>query len=88
MEDIGGGSWPPGMMKVVLPERQGAPTLAKGSEFWAFLFEGNKVLAWEIGSLLRDKDFGESNRDFGIKMSLGSNPSSAILHLCGLGQVT
>lgn len=75
-------------MKVVLPERLGAPASAKGSEFWAFLFEGNKVLAWEIHSVPRDKDFGDSTRGFAIKISLGSNPSSARLHLCGLGQVT
>lgn len=41
------------MMKMLLPERLGTPTSAKGSEFWAFLFEGNKVLFLEIKILVR-----------------------------------
>lgn len=45
----------------------GALTSAKASEFWAFLFEGSKVLAWEICSTLRGKDFGEGSLDFGCK---------------------
>jgi len=49
------------------PREMGALTSAKASEFWAFLFEGNKVLAWEICSILRGKDFGESSIDFGGK---------------------
>lgn len=75
-------------MKVAFPERLGTPASAKGSEFWAFFFEGDKVLAWEIHSVLRDKDFGDSGRGFAIKSGLGSNPSSAGLQVCGLGQVT
>lgn len=44
------------MMEVVLQDRVGAPTSTKGSEFWAFFFEGNKVLAWETCCILREKD--------------------------------
>lgn len=40
-------------MKVLLPERLGTPTSAKGSEFWAFLFKGNKFLFLEIEILVR-----------------------------------
>lgn len=80
--DTGRRRQPPGTMVVVLHERLGAPTSAKGSEFWVFFFEGNKALAWEICSDLRDKDFGESSRGCGITINLGSIPNSAILYLC------
>lgn len=61
----GGGTLFPGF----LPGKLGTLTPAKGSEFWAFLFEGNKVISWEIHSILREKDFGESRRSFGFKTS-------------------
>lgn len=36
------------------PEKLQVLTSAKRSEFWAFLSEGNKVLAWEIYPILKD----------------------------------
>lgn len=41
------------MTKALLSERLRTPTLAKRSEFWAFLFQSNKVLFLEIKILVR-----------------------------------
>lgn len=45
---------PSGVMEEVLPSVAFSQKEAKRSKFWAFLFEGNKVLAWEMYSLLKD----------------------------------
>lgn len=45
---------PSGVMEEVLTSVAFSQKEAKRSKFWAFLFEGNKVLAWEMHSLLKD----------------------------------
>ena len=42
------------MMEEVLTSVAFSQKEAKRSKFWAFLFEGNNVLAWEMHSLLKD----------------------------------